>query len=367
MVTRQKVAIVRPKQEQDTPAPATAIEWLTDEMYDGDTLTTALDALCQDLGIEGDAQAEVHISKLDGLTKGEEANVKRCSPEEYDLHATAMEYGSGKYRIRVYVRVQTGQRVLKGNKVISWLLSPTEERERTARLEGEKTSNYVTKDDLETILSRVIAQVKVNAPPPVDQMALIKTVLEMSAAFRQPEPAQPAVNPLDYLKIGIELAGKAATNEKPEISEVGSNQNDVFITMMEQFGPTFAAVMQERMKNPAQAAPALLPAPATAPAQEKTEIDQQSVEEAGMEQMKMGLAFLVMQAQAGNPVETYAELIIDNVPEDTLQVLITSPDPVTELAKVDPNIDQFREWFTELIDSVKKILSDINSESIKEK
>ncbi len=363
MVTRQKVAIVRPKQEPEGQAPATAIEWLTDEMFDADTLSPALDALYQDLGIEGDAQPEVHISKIDGLAKGEEANIKRCSPEEYDLHATALEFGSGKYRIRVYVRIPSGQRVMKGNRVISWLLSPTEERERIARVEGEKANNYVTKDDLETILSRVIAQVKVNVAPPVDQMALIKTVLEMSAAFNKPQATE-SINPLEYLKIGIELAGKQ-TEGKPEISEVGSNQNDVFITMMEQFGPTFAAVMQERLKNPgatATAAPAL-----PAPAQEQQAIEQQSAEEAGMKQMQMGLAFLVLQAQAGNPVETYAELVIDNVPEDTLQVLITTPDPVTELAKVDPNIEQFREWFTELIDSVKKLLSDINNENVAKK
>src|SRR6266481_1741400 len=85
-------------------------ELLDDESFNGESLNPALETLYAELGISGEGEAVVFVSQLDADKKGAEAQVWRGSPDDYDLEAIARTFGSGNYRVKVYVRGPTGHR-----------------------------------------------------------------------------------------------------------------------------------------------------------------------------------------------------------------------------------------------------------------
>jgi hypothetical protein len=75
-------------------------------------------------------------------------------------------------------------------------------------------------------------------------------------------------------------------------------------------------------------------------------------------QLKMGIGFLLKQAQAGNPVVTYVDMVLDNVPFDTLVTLMQQADPVALLAQVEPQVTQYKAWFDEFLKDLKEAMAE---------
>jgi len=362
-------------------APLEEVSWMTDDMYNYENMSEALQSIYAEMGVIDGNETMVYVTLIDGMGKGEDAGVFRGPAEDYDLRAIAMDHGTGRYRVKVYVKQPTGPKVLKANKVFPWKLSPREEAERKGRADPVPTAQPLTMADLDSVIER-LARAMAPAPPPpaMDPVKMMEMMMTMMAKM---QPARDkASDPMETIKLAFEISDRMSSKEPPAPREAGSNANDVFVAMIENFGPVLTGSIQQNIadKRLAQGlAPAETQAQQTAVHENPAELPAPAGEQpigpiviAGftqddLDQMRPGIEFLVAQAAAGNPVETYAELIIDNIPPEALQGMIGSPNPVAVMQASCENVSKYQEWFTELIDNVKKLLSDIENDDGGEK
>lgn len=64
--------------------------------------------------------------------------------------------------------------------------------------------------------------------------------------------------------------------------------------------------------------------------------------------MRQQLAWLVKQASVGKNPDLYAELLLDQVGEQTVLEFIGKPDALEQLAGIEPRVKDYNVWFEEL-------------------
>lgn len=294
-------------------------------------------------------------------------------PEQFSLDELRDVHGGGDFR----VYVTGGPR----NKMIRNTLIRVEPRATTAAAAPATPADESAALRELAALRRELAE-RAPAPPPqpaqegptfasiATNLPQIITALSGAlVALRPPAPpAPPAAAPnegklFDVLLRGIELGR--------ELSSGGGDGDGggILGLVREAFrspilAQAVAASTQQRRAAPARppappqqpAAPAALP-PAAAPAQPPTPEGGDDVMQAIL---RSELHKLVRKAAAGGDPGLYAELIVDNVPIETLHELLQAPpDPVTALAQVVPEVEQHREWFGQLVDGVRAILAQV--------
>ncbi len=348
MATRMKA--VEPDEQENTFD-------FDENTFNADALNPALESLYAEMGMTEGFDATVHVSKLDVDGRGKESNVWRGDPDNYDLEQIAKSFGSGDYRVKIFVKIPTGQKVQKGNKVISWTLSPEDETKRTAppvpivqpSLSPEAITKMIT-DGIGASMANIVPMLRQSEAPAVDPMAMLTQV--MTLAKLMTPPAAVPVDPLDQMRKMAEIT--ALMNEGREPAATGkAGTNDVIITMIDKFGPAFAAVLSNQQgAQPQQQMQPQLNAP---------QPEEQDVNAIMQMKLKMGLAFLVQQCVAGGLPETYAEVVLDSVPEETIDVWTKDDaaiqNTVNELSQLDPNVKAHEVWFIALMKSCREMLT----------
>lgn len=340
----------------------------TDDTLSAETLNPALESLYAELGI-GAAQQEatVHISLLDSDGKGTEANVWRGDPDDYDLESLAKRFGSGQYRVKLYVKIETGQKVLKANKIFAWKLSRDEEAALLAPLTVPiQQMQMQPQQDIAAIVSAVMAQMR--PVETVNPMVQLKELAEVMQAM-QPKHAPAAVDQMGMMRNTIELISMAK-----EMAGGGgggeTNSNDLLMAAMKNFAPVFTQVIGQKVAQDAQQAQQAQQLPqAVPPAQLPGAVPVAPITEEQKEmnlKLVSGLSFLCMMAKNGAAHETYAEMVLDNVPPDTLESLMANPDPVAFLGNFHADVLNHRAWFEAVIAECRTILSDATEESAPE-
>jgi hypothetical protein len=71
---------------------------------------------------------------------------------------------------------------------------------------------------------------------------------------------------------------------------------------------------------------------------------------------KYYLNMLVGFAAQGRDVSLYADLVVDNVPEDKLLSILNDAHPIESLGAINSGVLQHRAWFDSLLSEVKTIL-----------
>lgn len=349
MVTKREAAIIEQEMREAED----------EAIYGAESLNPALESLYSELGIS-EGEAAVHIAKLDADGRGE-AQIGKFEPDEYDLHAIAKKFGSGSYRIRVYVRIPTGQRVLKINRKMSWLLSDDEEAQRKARAmtyQGvgvlpQPSSPGLTADDVARIVAQSVPRVE-----PVNPMTMMREVAELMRVMVPPvTSAASSTDPFAMMKNMIEITKlmKGDNDSMPVMGE-SAGTNDVLLGLINKFGPMFAGMMTQ---NAAQQMPTQAPQQLAAPMQNplpQQQIDQPQEQTDVNLKLKMGLMFLVNGCEKGGSPESYAEMIIDNVPAEEMRMLLDAPNVLDVLGQTEPKVLLHREWFGALMAEVKAIM-----------
>ena len=175
-----------------------------------------------------------------------------------------------------------------------------------------------------------------NVAPPVDQMSVLRNVIELQQLM------------------------KPDTDEAPVRG--GAGTNDLILAMINKFGPLFAGALGQNMGQPVPVEmPGSYPDPLAIehqpPATPESKTESDDMNAIAAMKLKMGLGWLVDQCKAGGFPETYAEVIIDSVPADTLKELLAAPSPLAVLAAVNPAVNDNAEWFTSLLAECKNILN----------
>ncbi len=348
-----------------------AMSILQDDSFTGDAINPALESLYAELGMSDAGEATVHVTILNVDGTGKEANIWRGNPEDYDLEGLAKQFGSGEYRVKIYVRVPQGSKVLKANKVFYWKLTPEQEKKR---LNPEAEKPVFNPMDLARLITEGIKAAMPQQPAapqidPFDQMQKFASIMQM---MQRPEPQyvqQQPVNQLGALRDMAELI-QTLRGDSDEPAGRGANSNDLLMTLISKFAPVIGSVLTQQVGNPSEI-PGAMPAPQlqSQPAQPYPTIPQ--VEQHAQQQqahqpnetgedvslkLKMGLGWLIGQCDGGGAPETYAEVILDSVPEEAITQMVNAPDPLSYLAQFDPrvNTEPYKTWFTNLIAAIKE-------------
>lgn len=341
MATKPKKPVI-----PETP-DVEAIEYA--DFLTAEDINPALEQIYSDMGISGDnARANVYVYKE--MPDGADAQIWKGSPDDYKLEPLTKKFGSGNYRVKIYVPSERGNMVVKANQIIRVLLDPVEDAKIAAARNPQAAPTTPQQFDPATFAAMIAQGVAAAIPKPQpapDPMAMLaglagvlRQIMPQPAA-PSAAPAAPAVNPMEMLKLGIDIARDNS----------GAADADPLTRLVEKFAPMFASVIAQ---PPAQPAPQpQLPAPVQPPQQPETpEMLEQARAKAAAFALKQGLAQLIDKAQRNADPELYAEFVADNVDENTLAQFLDNPQWFEYLTQFNADIVPFREWFTKLRDAL---------------
>jgi len=200
-----------------------------------------------------------------------------------------------------------------------------------------------------------------------DLPALITAVAGAVASLRPPPapPPPPAADEgkaITMLLKGVELARELRTDSGGGEGEVG------VMTLLRDFlrSPMLAQAVMSANQNkrppaPRQAAPgpAAMPAPilVTAPPPAPPEPAVAAQQETFMDQLKHYLPVLYFRATEGSDATLYADIVLDNVPVETLRELLQrQPDAVSALIADYPPFEAQRAWLERMVEAVRQVL-----------
>lgn len=332
-------------------------ELATDEILTGEQLNPALARIYAENGYSGEVEAMVYVTIFED--DGGEARIFRGTPDDYDLEMLARKFGSGMYRVKVYVRIPTGQMVVKINQTTKIRLSPEDE----LRLRQSREMPPATPLQPQLTAEAIAAAFRASMPPPVpaptiDFASMLKTVADTFKAI-MPQPQAPqaqGISPLDMLKTVVsvvkEVRTERAINDDDDTPRRGASGNDIWIKLIDKFAPLFEQTLRAQgvgapvngVQNPMVEQPQLGQNPP---------MGQSPVDDPAIVQLKMGISFLIAQAAGGHDPVAYADVVMDNTPEESLDTLIDLPDPVAYLASIDARVNEYRAWFDSLFKEIK--------------
>ena len=326
-----------------------------DEIYNAEQVNEYLESVYSELGIEGDVDATVHVTQFQD--NGMEAHVWRGDPADYDLEAIAKKFGSGQYRVKVYVRdPSTGKKPQRANRVIAWKLTPDEDQRIK---QGLSAVPPLTAPASQIVLTpEAIALAVKNAlpaptAPQMNPMELMRSFADVvKTMMPAPAPQNNAVSPMEVMRLFANVMRESREAEPIERG-INAGPGDIFLRLIDKFAPLFEKTLAGQPGQPQLNAPAQ---PGQPQQPQVTEQDEMNL------RLKMGLAFLIAQAEAGNDATTYADVVLDNVPDEALSALAKSDNWFDELSAVEPKIRQHRQWFTDLMNEVREALKDDETE-----
>lgn len=211
----------------------------------------------------------------------------------------------------------------------------------------------MTPEAIALAVATALKQIMPVPAPAQSRMDMLAEMKLMSELFRPAPPATPpgpdsmsmfnaALNAVSKVK---EIAGE----DEPR----NTSGNDLLMGLVKEFLPMFKDAMANNpalMQRVAEMGGAASPAPQAPalPQQTTPQTEEPDVNIIQNQKLKFGLNFLCMQAEANNDAGTYAGMIIDNVPSDDLKVMLESPDWIERLARFEPQVRKYAEWFEEV-------------------
>lgn len=328
----------------------------------------ALMTLLEELG-ENPDRVKIQVYKrevVNGIKK--EAWLFDCTPSEFSFSDIQEFYNAGEYRIRVTGPINDGTNYvgMLSNK-IHIIGEPRGGAKKAEIAQPQNNMAETIANAIKPILDQQAAQQKFMFDMLLAMNSNKGNQLEDFGKFAQALgalPQQNQQNPMDMIKAVVEINGMLQSDRDPMDKGVNATGMDVFLKMIDRFGPLFAQSMGTSNAIPMQGEQALLGNnPQPVQSSQPMQTPQQSIEEQAMLKLKMGLNFLVMQAEAGNDPVTYAGVTIDNVPTETLQQIIHSPTWLDFLAKHEQKVLQHPAWFEEYRKAIIAELADMTGES----
>lgn len=325
------------------------------DFLDYEALTPRLTEIRQKLGLSDDAdiEAKAHVWKLNADGEGTDYKVFEGLPEQYDLRKLAQQFGSGRYKLAVYARNETGNMPRYINSVVAWMLTPDEE------------ARYLAK--------RASAQNPQINQPVQNNNDMAMLVAAMTGGFQKlgelivAANARPATNPLDEM---AKLAGVMRTLMPPAPTPVAaaddftatmtkfklfqdvtgggrsSADQDPSTALMMEGIRAFAPVLQAgvaaqrqtqappEMVQSVHVAPPQLPAPQPSPPENDEMI-----------MFKMQLALAVKAAAAARDPVDFAESVYQLIPNDVMLSMALDADWFALLVRANAKVDAHRAWF----------------------
>jgi hypothetical protein len=343
------------KRAPKAAAPADENEDFQDYI-DFQSLNPALEQIRADLNITGDADVTCHVSKLDADGKGTEFKVWTGDPDEYNLEAIAKRFGSGQYRIMVYMKIPSGHKVRQINKVQALMLSPEDEaRVIAARAAAANPPEVKQSDNGINSLAGVMVQgfqqlgeliAKTNAAPQVDplqQMQALAGIMRTMMPAAAPPPAGPGfMEMLNMVKTFNDVAGVG----KASLPADADSSTALMMAGMDMFKPVIAKAMEQKANAPALAAP--VPTSGDQSASRLTEAQPIETDNEEFMLFKLQLKAANKAAAHGADAADFADTIFAILPDAVLQGMAFDPAWFEYLVKAVPDCGAHKAWYEQV-------------------
>lgn len=308
----------------------------------------ALMSLLQELGAS-DADAKVSVYRVQPGTR-KVVYVQSYLPEEFSLDRLQVDLGAGDYR----VQVRSGTR-LRANKLISVDDAPGKAPEIVASITPQSGNDAISKlaemmaqgfSQLGQIMAQTAQRPQID--PESMRRGMMQDMLMMKQLFDRPAPENGADKAIEMLMKGMELAKEINPSDRE------SGPMDVVMEALKSFAPTLAAAAnQPAPVQPAYSPVPFNPPPETAPQMESPDMNVKEM--AARQMLRPHVNFLLKQAIAKKDPALYADLIIDQAPDELLKTVITQTDDevLRFLTRVNHAVQEHGEWFTALLKEMR--------------
>ena len=334
------------------PAETDANEDFQDYV-DFQSLNPALEQIRADLNITGDGDVTCHVSKLDADSKGTEFKVWQGDPDEYNLEAIAKRFGSGQYRIMVYMKIPSGHKVRQINKVQALMLSPEDEARVVAARAAALNPPEPRQQDNSNALASVMVQgfqqlgeliVKATQKPEVDPMAqmtalagVIKTIMP-SAPAAPTDPLSGFASMLNMVKAFNDVTGAGKSN----IPEGADSSTALMMAGMDMFKPIVQKALEQKagqVQQPINGQPLPQIGAPIAPVAASDESEDFML-------FKLQLKAANKMAAQGRDVADFADQIYPMLPDNILHGMALDPQWFAYLVKAVPECEQHQAWYS---------------------
>ena len=349
--------------ETSTQFPATTGAPLQTETVEYDDVT-ALNNVLAELGAdEAGGFVVVHREMIMPSGKREDEYLDRFPVADFSLDNLKARWGSGKYKINVY---HSGGNGLAARKTITIAKDPTQAVPVASQPAAQPATDLTPiLQTMQAGFEKMIGVLAASQQKQPSRMEWLQEMAMMKEMFGGAAPAQPPMNPVELLKLGVEMASKGAT---------GLEDNNSWVNkMIDQFGPLLTPVIGGLVEKAASGqAPATVPRPVAptlaAPAPAPMQPAPQSTEEENPVNIII-LQYLKMLSNAAKvnaPVDEYADSILATVPASQVIDLenLLKPDDWREKIRAHTLvIEQYPVWFTGLRDTILQFIEEDRQQS----
>ncbi len=301
-------------------------------------------------GASTDAEVKVYRASAAKGNKGG-AFLFSCAPEEFTLESIRDNYGGGDYR--VHVRANGG---IVANRLVS-----IEEPKRPMFPVAAQQPTTANNDALEKMMAAMVQGfqglgqliVQSNQKPVVDPMQsqrdTISLMLSMKELFGSNSGGNQIESALGMFQKGMELAREMTPRDTAE-------PMDMLMEAFKTFGPVIANATAQRQNNAADVAYTATP---QSPQQIQPQLSaSQGTPEMADPKTATYVNMLVSLARENRDHELYAEMIVDQVPENEIRAMLDRPDLIEHLARFNPEVRNHTAWIDALKNSVLGLLTD---------
>jgi hypothetical protein len=318
-----------------------------------------------------------------GAGSGARYEVRRTSPGEFagyvatyghdelSLERLQEEWGGGKFTIRV--RGEKGNFLGSANIQIAGRPKHKTDAPPTLGAAPVASNNQdaliaaimgSTKGQIEMLTTLVKSLIERPAAPPVPVSDPLDIIEKLGPLLR-PAPATDAGEAIKLfmqgLTLGKELNGSGGDGEGPGMMGMFSKGLDTIKTL---------AAQQQQPQQQAPRVAVRRPAPAPAPqvtGPAAGSVEAEAPQEADpvaqkIQWLAQQTGYLVQLASRGKDPELYAELFLDNLPAFITNAEVfermQSPEAISDLAMLNPNVQRFAPWFEEFRQAVVELLTD---------
>ena len=283
-----------------------------------------------------------------GSQAGKECYLFTVSGGEYAdlMDKIRDEYGSGRYRIRLY-QSKRGQKM---------------QLFRNFELNVRAPASAIPKANVpqENSLADIVRLIQ-------DDNRQTREMFQRIMSTRQPEKEQ---DPLNLMRNMVEIfkpmmprqsenGGGVETFLKAVALVKELKSEDKETSVLDMIGTALSSPVVEKLLTNA-AMPqspqrrSIIPAEQTEPQKNTAEPQNESEAQASVfvRTMKQQIAFLIGRAQAQSDPTLYADVLIDSLPQDYIDYIVSTPNILNIMEGLDPRVASFRGWFSECLGAI---------------
>lgn len=352
-VPRKSVSHAKPDtdEEEVDDAPEAAVD---EEIPAGRPPVDSLSEMLASL--QGATSSRITVYRV--VKNQPQSYVFECDPASFSLDDLRDKYNGGEFRLYV----SKDGRLFKNMRVVVEPKQMPHVDHMAPSTTGMADVLAVMRDGFAAQASALRDALAAARPAPtpfatMDLPAIITAISGAVAALRPPTPAAPDTSKaIDMFMQGLQLARELRDDAAPTDNSIGGMLRDVLKS------PIVAAAVQTAVQ-PQVPPPARLPNPAAAtphPAQvshAKPAVPQPAPQPEN-QVLSYYLGFLVGKAKIGSDPSLYAELVLDNVPDEQLTPMLQRGDAlIDDLVAIHAPVAEHREWFLKLLAEINELLS----------